>query len=158
MKPQIIIRSMELSDLDGVLAIENQSFPTPWSRLSFISELVENSRAVYLVAEHEGSVIGYIGMWKIVDEAHITNLAVAPEFRGKGVGTALLQAATELAVASGLLRMTLEVRISNYVAQHLYFRMGFDAAGIRPRYYRDNDEDALIMWRDITEHREVGRK
>ncbi|MGE5554030.1 MAG: ribosomal protein S18-alanine N-acetyltransferase [Betaproteobacteria bacterium] len=144
---------MEVGDVEEVLAIEQASFPTPWSRLAFLSELLENERAVYLVAREEGKVIGYAGMWRILDEGHITNLAVHPDARRRGVGRRLLDALCNLAVARGLRRLTLEVRVSNVAAQHLYESFGFLPAGVRPGYYQDNNEDALIMWRDLPDPR-----
>lgn len=145
----LVIEPMRVEDVEDVLDIERASFATPWSRLAFLSELLENERAVYLVAREDGRVVGYVGMWRVLDEGHITNLAVHPTARRKGVGRKLLETLTSLAVARGLRRMTLEVRVSNYPAQHLYLAFGFLAAGIRPGYYQDNQEDALIMWCDL---------
>lgn len=144
-----VIEPMQVSDVEEVLAIEAASFATPWSRLAFLSELLENERAMYLVAREEGRVSGYVGMWRILDEGHITNLAVHPEARRRGVGRRLLETLCNLAVSRGLRRLTLEVRLSNTTAQHLYESFGFLAAGVRPGYYQDNREDALIMWRDL---------
>ncbi|HHW14622.1 MAG TPA: ribosomal protein S18-alanine N-acetyltransferase [Firmicutes bacterium] len=142
---------MKGDDVEEVLAIEQASFPTPWSRLAFLSELLENERAVYLVAREEGRIIGYVGMWRILEEGHITNLAVHPDARRRGVGRRLLQTLCDLAQARGLHRLTLEVRVSNATAQRLYESFGFQAAGVRPGYYQDNNEDALIMWLDLPE-------
>ena len=145
-EPQLDV--MKLGDVDEVLAIERESFLTPWSRFAFLSELLENERAVYLVARCNGRVAGYVGMWRVADEGHITNLAVHPAFRRRGVGRTLLGAICDLAEAQRLARMTLEVRVSNINAQRLYESFGFASAGIRPGYYQDNNEDAIIMWRD----------
>lgn len=145
----LVIEPMKVDDVEEVLAIEQASFPTPWSRLAFLSELLENERAVYLAARQEGRIIGYVGMWRILDEGHITNLAVHPDARRQGVGRRLLQTLCDLAQARGLHRLTLEVRVSNAPAQHLYESFGFLAAGVRPGYYQDNNEDALIMWLDL---------
>lgn len=139
---------MQVEDLDAVLEIEQASFLTPWSRFAFLSELIENERAIYLVAKLDGAVCGYAGMWRVLDEGHITNLAVHPAQRGQGIGRMLLQSLCDLGRARGLNRMTLEVRVSNDVAKGLYQKMGFASAGVRPGYYQDNGEDALIMWRD----------
>ncbi|MGQ9778931.1 MAG: ribosomal protein S18-alanine N-acetyltransferase [Bacillota bacterium] len=141
------ISPMTMADLDEVLAIENESFATPWSRASFLYELLENRRAVYLVAKEEGHVVGYVGMWAIFDEGHITNLAVHPRFRRRGIATLLLQELIHEAKRRGIAHLTLEVRRSNLGAQLLYAKHGFVTKGIRRRYYRDNDEDALIMWK-----------
>lgn len=142
------IRRMNLGDLDQVLAIEEHSFPTPWTRQAFTSELCENERALYLVAVERGEVVGYVGMWLILDEAHITTLAVHPDRRRAGIGRRLLKEAVQWAKERGSRRMTLEVRVSNLGAQRLYQEEGFRRVGIRPGYYQDNDEDAVIMWKE----------
>lgn len=144
------VEPMCLEDLEGILEIEEASFPTPWSRKSFLYELLENERAVYLVArEQEDRVQGYIGMWMVLDEGHITNLAVHPRARGRGIGELLLKALMAESRSRGINRLTLEVRISNLVARNLYAKLGFVSAGIRPGYYLDNNEDALIMWKGL---------
>ncbi|HEY8552262.1 MAG TPA: ribosomal protein S18-alanine N-acetyltransferase [Thermaerobacter sp.] len=145
---EIRIEPMTPGDLPGVLAIERRSFPTPWSERAFVSELRDNLYADYIVARHDGRVVGYAGMWCILDEAHVTTIAVDPEFRGRGVGDRLLTALEERALRYGCRRMTLEVRVSNHVAQRLYRRHGFRPCGIRRGYYVDNGEDAIVMWRD----------
>ncbi|MGE5598380.1 MAG: ribosomal protein S18-alanine N-acetyltransferase [Bacteroidota bacterium] len=141
------VAPMTLADLDEVLAVENLSFTTPWSRQSFYYELTENPRALYLVVREDGNLAGYIGMWIVFDEGHITNLAVHPGHRRRGVATLLLDALTAAAKERGVTRLTLEVRRSNVAAQLLYARYGFVCSGVRRRYYRDNNEDALIMWK-----------
>ncbi len=149
MPAEMAVREMRIEDLDWVQGIENLSFASPWSRRSFLYELTENKRAVYLVAELGGRIAGYIGMWVICDEGHITNLAVHPDFRRQGVGSRLLEELIVAAVARGVARMTLEVRVSNLGAQQLYANYGFETVGTRRRYYRDNNEDALIMWKTV---------
>lgn len=145
---QVVVGAMEYADLDQVVEIERRSFPTPWSRHAFVSELRDNAYAHYLVARLGDRVIGYAGMWVLLDEAHITNLAVHPDYRRRGVGRRLLAALERLAARLGARRMTLEVRPSNAAALHLYRRSGFEVRGRRPHYYADSDEDALIMWKD----------
>ncbi|ADU50393.1 ribosomal-protein-alanine acetyltransferase [Thermaerobacter marianensis DSM 12885] len=145
---EIRIEPMTPGDLPLVLAIERRSFPTPWSERAFVGELRDNLYADYIVARHDGRVVGYAGMWCILDEAHVTTIAVDPDFRGRGVGDRLLTALEERALRYGCRRMTLEVRVSNHVAQRLYRRHGFRPCGIRRGYYVDNGEDAIIMWRD----------
>ena len=145
----VVIDPMRLRDLGDILKIEKLSFTTPWSKQAFLSELLENDRAYYLVAKVGDRAVGYIGVWLIAGEGHITNVAVHPDYRGQGIGRRLLLAIEEIALARGHRRMTLEVRTSNTVAQHLYRKLGYVAAGIRPKYYRDNNEDALIMWKDL---------
>lgn len=142
----ILLRPLSREDVPQVYAIETQCFATPWSLSSLYTELDGNDCAVYLGAFHNGQMMGYIGMWVIVDEAHMTNLAVAPPYRGHGVGRGLLKALMTLACKAGCTAMTLEVRESNQIAQRLYRSCGFVAAGRRKRYYTDNQEDALIMW------------
>ncbi len=142
------MREMMLKDLDSVLDIEALSFPTPWSRRSFTTELTENVYAHYIVVEYESRVIGYSGMWVILDEAHITNIAVHPEFRRRGLGEKIMREMMERAKSRGATRMTLEVRVSNSAAQDLYRKLGFVARGIRKGYYSDTNEDAIVMWLD----------
>ncbi|EPZ38636.1 ribosomal protein S18-alanine N-acetyltransferase [Anoxybacillus ayderensis] len=142
----VSFRFMTLQDLDRIVEIEQLSFTLPWSRSSFYQELTNNRYARYIVMEHDGQIIGYCGMWLVMDEAHITNIAVLPEFRGKKLGEALMKQAMALAREEGAQTMTLEVRVSNTVAQSLYRKLGFLNGGIRKRYYSDNQEDALVMW------------
>lgn len=142
-----MIEAMKLSDLERILEIEQASFSTPWSRQSFLHELLENERAVYLVYRENERVWGYIGMWVVMDEGHITNLAVHPVFRRRGVGRRLIEALTEESIHRGVRHLTLEVRKSNIPAQELYKGLGFVSMGIRRQYYLDNMEDAIIMWK-----------
>ncbi len=140
---------MTLADVDDVAEIEKQSFPIPWSRAAFVDELTRNARALYIVVRDESeTTVGYGGMWLVCDEAHVTNIAVRSDRRRRGVGTAVMIGLMGLAQSKGASRMTLEVRVSNRPAQELYSRLGFRPAGVRPRYYMDNREDALIMWLD----------
>ncbi|MEK3988310.1 MULTISPECIES: ribosomal protein S18-alanine N-acetyltransferase [Robertmurraya] len=141
-----VFRYMKEEDIDQILKIEELSFATPWTRQSFENELNLNQFAVYLVLEKEGQIVGYCGMWLIVDEAHITNIAVLPEFRGQKLGEGILRMIMEVAKKRGAKSMTLEVRVSNTVAQSLYRKLGFMNGGIRKNYYTDNYEDALVMW------------
>lgn len=157
-EPRLVFREMMLSDLDAIMEIEALSFPTPWSRRSFVSELTENIYAHYVVVEAGDRIIAYSGMWVIIDEAHITNIAVHPEFRRKGLGEGLVKEMMERAKSHGATKMTLEVRVSNATARRLYERFGFVARGIRKGYYSDTGEDAMVMWlddlgppRDLTE-------
>jgi ribosomal-protein-alanine acetyltransferase len=137
-----------MEDLEEVLEIETASFPTPWSRNSFLYELLENQRAIYLVAKNEfNKVVGYIGMWVVFDEGHITNLAAHPLYRRQGVGKALLNHLINVARENGVKHLTLEVRRTNLSAQDLYEKIGFVHMGVRRKYYLDNKEDALIMWK-----------
>jgi [ribosomal protein S18]-alanine N-acetyltransferase len=140
---------MKLKHVDEVEAIEKTVYPSPWSKNAFLSEIKENTFASYFVALKDGRVIGYAGIWIILDEAHITNLAVHPDYQRLHIGSALLQQQICEALANGARRMTLEVRFSNISAQNLYAKFGFVPRGVRTRYY--SDEDALIMWLDDLE-------
>ena len=142
---ETLIRRMRLRDVDAVCAIENATFAMPWSRESFLQELERNVAARYLVAEKDGRVIGYAGAWIILDESHITNIAITPEERGQGVGRKLTEALMQYLSNLGAAYATLEVRVSNERAQHLYKSLGFVSVGKRKRYYEDNGEDAWLM-------------
>ena len=143
---------MRVEDVAQVHAIERLSFPLPWSRESFIREIceIDNSRLLVVVEDEEtrAEVMGYACWWEVADECHVTNFAVAPAHRRKGVGDFLLGRILEDAKDRGLLRATLEVRLGNAAAIALYEKWGFTAAAMRPRYYPDNREDALVMWKE----------
>lgn len=145
---QLRVLAMRLTDLDGVLEVEASSFTTPWSRRAFVSELTQNGYAVYLVIKRGRRVIAYAGMWALLGEAHVTNVAVRPEERGKKIGELLLRALLAAAEARNCTRVTLEVRRTNAVAQGLYQKYGFAHSGVRRGYYTDNGEDAFIMVRE----------
>jgi ribosomal-protein-alanine N-acetyltransferase len=139
-------RFMNLDDLDQIMLVEHESFTLPWSRVAFYNELVQNQFANYIVLEVDEKVVGYCGVWIVTDEAHITNIAILPEYRGRKLGEALLRRIMDLARGNGARTMTLEVRVSNNVAQSLYRKLGFEGGAIRKNYYTDNHEDALVMW------------
>jgi ribosomal-protein-alanine acetyltransferase len=145
MAAQIIVRPMRYSDLDDLVEIEQASFSVPWSR-GMLEEEFFNSSAVYRVAEYNGIIAGYIGMWHILDEGHITNIAVRPEYRRMGFGRRLMQSVIDYSKSSGIHSLTLEVRVSNIPAIRLYESFGFRVEGRRKHYYADNGEDAFIMW------------
>lgn len=140
------IRRMLLEDLDEVMEIEVQSFSVPWTRQDF-GDSIEKKDAIYLVAISEGHIVGYCGLWGIVDEGQINNVAVKQEYRNRSIGASLLQALLKEGMKEGLIAFTLEVRVGNASAISLYRKMGFEEAGIRKNYYRNPKEDALIMWR-----------
>jgi ribosomal-protein-alanine N-acetyltransferase len=140
-----LIRRMTAADVDQVHALETATFPDPWSRDSFREEMEQNRCARYLVAERDGMIVAYAGAWMILEEGHITNVAVAASERGKGLGKAITAALMQYAANLGVQYMTLEVRKSNLVAQGLYQGLGFAALGVRKRYYENNGEDALLM-------------
>jgi ribosomal-protein-alanine N-acetyltransferase len=136
---------MRLEDIPAVHAIESASFPTPWPPYAFRGELESNRMAHYLVVRAGQRVVAYAGLWLMVDEAHVTTFAVLPAYRRRGIGGRLLSDLVELAADLGATVVTLEVRLSNAAARQLYQRFGFRPVGVRPRYYSDNGEDALIM-------------
>ena len=145
----ITTRYMEESDLDSIMDIESQAFSPPWSRKAFLLEITNNLLAKYIVAEIDGHIVGYGGVWIIVDEGHITNIAVGQKYRGKGIGSKLLEGLIQICRDRNVTAMTLEVRESNKVAQNLYKKYGFKEYGTRKGYYQDNNEDAIIMWKEI---------
>ncbi|KKI91354.1 alanine acetyltransferase [Bacillus sp. SA1-12] len=140
------IRKMQVEDIEQVYQIELNSFSAPWSKESLYYELEQNLFAKYLVVEYEDQVVGYCGLWVIMDDAQITNIAVHPDYRGKKIGEALIRFAIQLSKEMNAKRLSLEVRVSNHIAQALYKKVGFVSGGIRKRYYTDNQEDALVMW------------
>jgi ribosomal-protein-alanine N-acetyltransferase len=159
---RLLISPMHLNDIPQVLAIDQLSFPQPWTEQSYRFELQENGNAHFLVAYPAVSllgpawlekllgrgprrqVVGYAGLWVVADEGHINTLAVHPEWRRRNIGERLLQAMLAKAVALQAISATLEVRVSNLAAQRLYQKFGFVEVGRRKRYYRDG-EDALLM-------------
>ncbi len=147
-----LVRSMTVEDIAAVVDIEKESFATPWTPHAFRMEM-KNSVAVYRVVEVDGRVAAYGGMWLILDEVHVTNIAVHPDYRGRHLGRKIMEVLMTEARQRNLLRMTLEVRKQNHVAIALYKKLGFLMAGIRPGYYQDTGEDALIMWVELNNDR-----
>ncbi len=145
----IRIRPMLLADVEQVVQIDKLSFTLPWSERTYRLELTENSAAHLFVADLEDQpeqlIVGYVGFWFIVDEAHISTLAVHPDFMGRGIGSRLLEEALVGALRLGADLVTLEVRASNQRPIDLYKKFGFQVKARKPRYYRDNHEDALLM-------------
>ncbi|MFO1441725.1 ribosomal protein S18-alanine N-acetyltransferase [Bacillus sp. Bva_UNVM-123] len=146
MNQSLTFRFLNENDIDEILEIEHASFTLPWTKQAFQNEFSANQYAVYVGIEEEGKIIGYCGVWIIIDEAHITNIAILPQYRGRKLGEALMRKVMELAVERDVKTMTLEVRVTNQIAQSLYRKLGFQDGGIRKRYYTDNQEDALVMW------------
>jgi ribosomal-protein-alanine N-acetyltransferase len=144
----VVIEDMTLDDVNGVQEVERSSFPVPWPANAFRHELTQNKNARYVVAREGDRIVGYAGLWLMVDEAHITTFAVLPEHRRRRIGERMLQRLFDVADEMGAEWLTLEVRVSNLGAQRLYEKYGFRRAGVRRRYYSDNNEDALIMWTD----------
>ena len=156
---EVFVCLMEPKHIAGVCEVENKSFAVPWTERMFYDEL-KNPLARYVVLldkQNPGNVIAYVGYWKIFDEGHITNVAVHPEWRGKKGATYLLRQMMQLAASEGMKDMTLEVRRSNLAAQGLYTKLGFAVEGVRPNYYEDNGEDALIMWYRVKSKEEADK-
>ena len=140
-------RKMTIDDVPAVHAIELATFPTPWTLESFYYEMTENQFSHYLVAESDlGEIIGFCGIWLVIDAAQITNVAVVNSVRGQGIGEGLMREAVRIAKEANMDVMSLEVRVTNTVAQNLYRKLGFQEGGLRKGYYTDNHEDALVMW------------
>jgi ribosomal-protein-alanine N-acetyltransferase len=144
-EPVLLIRPMTVDDLVSVQLIERASFTTPWPPQAYRQELEANRLAAYLVGLMGGEVVAYGGIWLMVDEAHVTTFAVHPRYRRRRIGERLLLSLLDLSVDRHAREATLEVRLSNLAARRLYEKYGFRPVGIRPRYYSDNGEDALIM-------------
>ena len=139
------IREFNINDIEELYEVELTSFTDPWSKESFKEEL-NNEIAHYLVGSINNKVVAYIGAWFILDEAHITNVAVKSDFRRQKIAKQLITAFIVLAKKHQITSITLEVRASNIPAQSLYQQFGFEKQGLRKRYYADNNEDAIIMW------------
>ncbi len=174
----VVVEPMRLEDVEPVLAIDRLSFPLPWSASSYRYELTQNTHSYFFVALATPNatpgpragwrarlstlfkpapeapptprlVVGYAGFWYIVDEAHISTIAVHPDWRGQGAGELLLTSLLERALDLHAVKATLEVRVTNTRAQNLYRKYGFEEVGRRRRYYRDNGEDALLMTAEL---------
>ena len=148
MSSRFSVRPMAAEDLDAVMVVEQGSFYTPWSRSAFEEELAQNRLARYLVALDGETIVGYAGTWLVINEAHVTNVAVHADRRREGIGRFLMEALMDTARDAGMESMTLEVRVSNEAARALYHQLGFISAGIRKNYYSETKEDALILWRE----------
>ena len=144
-KEGIVTREMSAADLKAVQAIEQESFHDSWAVESWVAEL-NSSIAKYIVLEQEGIIKGFAGFWLIAGEAQVTRVAVAKDARGQGLGKILTAALIAAAWKDGAEAVTLEVRKSNIAAQTVYTQTGFTVSGVRPHYYEDNKEDAIIMW------------
>ena len=141
-----MIRRMRETDLSGAAELERQYFSMPWSRKQ-LQESLENPDYLFLVLETDGKIVGYAGLVQVMDEGDITNVVLAEESRGMGLGKALVRALLEEGQKRGIREFTLEVRFSNSCAIHVYEAMGFIKEGIRKRFYEKPSEDAWIMWK-----------
>ncbi len=143
---KVIVREMAFDDVDEIYEIEKKSFSMPWSKASFYQEINDNSAAYYYVVGVDDTLVGYMGIWKILDEGHITNVAIDPDYRGKGYSKQLVSYVLGEMKKLEVHMFTLEVRESNIIAQELYSKFGFSVEGRRKKYYTDTNEDALLMW------------
>ncbi len=146
--PGLALRRMRLEDVPAVHGIDSLSFSMPWPERSYRYEVSENPAARAWVAELDGRVAAMLVLWLVVDEAHIATIATHPDFRRRGVGERILLASLRAVRAEGARRAFLEVRVGNEAAQAMYRKYGFEVTGRRPKYYKDNGEDALLMTLD----------
>ena len=142
---ELVFRTAQERDVAAIETLERQCFAVPWSYESLYHDVMKNRLASYIVAEADGVLCGYVGIWKIVDEGHITNVAVSPDYRRRHIARAMLEALIARCGQNGITSYTLEVRVGNEPAIKLYEGLGFTAAGLRKGYYEDNGEDALFM-------------
>ncbi|HLR61065.1 MAG TPA: ribosomal protein S18-alanine N-acetyltransferase [Lentibacillus sp.] len=147
---ELIIRQMELSDVDAVLEVEKNTFLAPWPKDIIVQELTDNDHAHYYVLLIDHQLVAYAGMWHVIDDAQVTSIAVTPAFRGQKLGETLFLYLLEQAVRMGAKRFSLEVRVSNTIAQRMYRKFGLVPGGIRKNYYTDNQEDAIVMWVNLS--------
>src|SRR5438309_6546185 len=152
------ISRMKRRHLRGVMAIERQVYPRPWSPSLFLSEMSEVYNRAYLVARAGRDVVGYGGVICYGDEAHITTIAVDPEHHRRKIGTRLMYELVRAAIALGARAVSLEVRMSNWGAQRMYGRFGFRPVGVRKGYYQETGEDALVMWVDDVDKRQYRKQ
>lgn len=144
---EIIIKPMEKTDIDNVIAIEAKAYGEHhWSKESFMNELANELARYYSAFDENGELVGYAGCWQILEEVHITNIAVSPDFRRNKIGEKLLRQIIDDCYKNKAKYITLEVRVSNIPAISLYEKFGFKSLGVRKGYYQNNNEDALIMW------------
>ena len=145
-------REMLVEDLDQVVDIEQNLFSVPWTKEAIVQDMTENPRAMYFVADIDGVIVGYVGLWKILDEGHINNVAVLPDYRKRHIGMAMIDTMLRVTGEEGINHHTLGVRAGNKAAKGLYAKFGFCDEGLRKGYYEDNGEDAVIMWRRSPSH------
>jgi ribosomal-protein-alanine N-acetyltransferase len=148
LRQRTVIEEMVLDDVPAVQEIEREIFLTPWPRNAYRRELLQNKMASYVVLRDRDEIVGYAGLWKMHDEAHVTTVGVRRKDQGRGFGMALMLALIERSFALESRWMTLEVRASNYGAMALYEKLGFKVIGRRRGYYTDDGEDAVVMWSD----------
>ena len=145
----LLIRKMAIKDLDKVYEIEKESYAHPWDKLEFVKELKGNKFAHYFVCLLDGKIVSFLGVWIVFEEAHITNIAVSPNYRKIGLGSMLIDFSVSFAKNKNAKRIVLEVRVSNKEAINLYIRKGFRVTSIKKNYYIDNFEDAYEMIKEL---------
>jgi ribosomal-protein-alanine N-acetyltransferase len=155
---ELEITRMKRRHLKGVMAIEREVYPRPWSPSLFISEMSELHNRAYLVAKIGKEVVGYGGVICYGDEAHVTTIAVSPEYHRRKIGTRVMYELLRSAIEMGARAVSLEVRMSNWGAQRMYERFGFRPVGVRKGYYQETGEDALVMWVDDVHGPDYGRR
>ncbi|WP_163538259.1 ribosomal protein S18-alanine N-acetyltransferase [Gracilibacillus sp. YIM 98692] len=143
---KIVFRKMTENDIEAVSQIDEKSFPKPWPKQIYYEEMNLNQYAKYFVTTVNEEVVGFCGTWMVLDEAQVTNIAIHPAYRGRGLGEGLFQYVINYAVAHDVKHLSLEVRMSNLVAQRMYKKFGLQPGGVRKNYYTDNQEDALVLW------------
>jgi ribosomal-protein-alanine N-acetyltransferase len=141
----MIVREAVASDMEGIFEVEQESFSQPWTKEAIIHELNNNDLTMYYVLENDGVIEGYAGLWHVLDEGQVTNIALRQECRGRGYGELLLRVMMEAAWNKGCTGIFLEARISNLPALHLYRKLGFSVLSVRKKYYTQPDEDAYVM-------------
>lgn len=141
----MLIRAMELEDLDRIVELEHILFTSAWNKSDFIYELLENQFSFNYVLEADNQIVGYVGVWLMYEQAQITTIGVDPAYMRRGLGRMMMQEMIELAMNQGCEKMSLEVRVSNQKAISLYESLGFETVTIRKDYYQDNHEDAYLM-------------
>lgn len=146
----VYIRLMTQDDLSDVIHIEKSSFSAPWTKEILHQELHHNDYAHYFVLLYEEKIVGYAGLWIVIDDAQVTTIAIHPKYRRKGLGEMLFRYLLNYAISQRVKRFSLEVRISNIAAQKLYRKHGLVPGGVRKNYYENNQEDALIMWVNLS--------
>lgn len=146
----MVVRNITEADVDQVFALEQAIFSSPWTRTAIMTEVI-SPKCHYKVIDRDGEILGYAGLWKVIDEGHITNIAVKEGYRNKGLGRMLIEALVEECRKLDVDRYTLEVRVSNEPAIALYKSLGFETAGVRKNFYDKPKEDALIMWKELSD-------
>lgn len=147
---ELVIREMKRSDANNVIEVEKATYTAPWPIDIFLQELSENQHAHYYVVEIDGRIVGFAGMWLVIDDAQITNIAITPRYRGHKLGEKVFLYTIEQAMRMGAKRLSLEVRTTNTVAQRMYRKFGLVPGGVRKNYYTDNQEDAIVMWVNLS--------